>query len=154
MYILLVIIHVLACLGLILIVLLQRGKGADLGAAFGGSSQTVFGSQGAGGFLARLTTISAVVFMVTCLTLAYLSFHRVQATIMEKTEQASRAVPAEVEEGAGVAETAASAGSGAEEQGTAQGAPTDTAAEPSAQGAAGQAGSGAAGEAGPAGEGK
>lgn len=113
MYILLVIIHVLACLGLILIVLLQRGKGADLGAAFGGSSQTVFGSQGAGGFLARLTTVSAVVFMVTCLTLAYLSFHRAQATIMEKAEQATTAAP--VEEGAGVAETA-TATSGAADQ--------------------------------------
>ena len=93
MYVAVIIIHILACLGLILIVLLQRGKGADLGAAFGGSSQTVFGSQGAGGFLARVTTISAVVFMLTCLGLAYMSSHRAQATIMEKTEQA--AVPAQ-----------------------------------------------------------
>ncbi len=144
MYILLVIIHVLACLGLILIVLLQRGKGADLGAAFGGSSQTVFGSQGAGGFLARLTTVSAVVFMVTCLTLAYLSFHRAQATVMPKTEQASPAVPAEGE--TEVAETAAESG-GAAEQGSAE--------QGTATGSSGQAGeqsgAGAPDEAGPAG---
>jgi preprotein translocase subunit SecG len=95
MYVAVIIIHILACLGLILIVLLQRGKGADLGAAFGGSSQTVFGSQGAGGFLARLTTISAVVFMFTCLGLAYMSSHRAQATVMESKEQA--AVPSQQE---------------------------------------------------------
>jgi len=146
MYILLIIIHVLACLGLILIVLLQRGKGADLGAAFGGSSQTVFGSQGAGGFLARLTTVSAVVFMVTCLTLAYISSHRAQATIMEKTEQASRAAP--VDEGAGVAETDAATGSATQE-----GTGAATQAEPSGQ-PEGEGATGAAGEApGPAGAG-
>ena len=90
MHIVVIILHVLACIGLILIVLLQRGKGADLGAAFGGSSQTVFGSQGAGGFLTKVTTAAAVVFMFTSLGLAYLSSHRVQATVMggkEPTQQ-------------------------------------------------------------------
>jgi len=53
MYALLIILHILACFVLILIVLLQAGKGADMGAAFGGSSQTVFGSSGAGTFLER-----------------------------------------------------------------------------------------------------
>jgi preprotein translocase subunit SecG len=70
-----------------MIVLLQRGKGADLGAAFGGSSQTVFGSQGAGGFLTKVTTAVAVLFMFTSLGLAYLSSHRVQTTVMGGTEQ-------------------------------------------------------------------
>ena len=86
MHIVVIILHLLACIGLILIVLLQQGKGADLGAAFGGSSQTVFGSQGAGGFLTRLTTIVAVLFMLTSLGLAYLSSSRVQATIMKSAQ--------------------------------------------------------------------
>jgi len=88
MHTFLVIVHVLACLALILVVLLQKGKGADLGAAFGGSSQTVFGSQGAGGFLTKMVAIVVAVFMVTSLSLAYLSSHRVQATVMEETRSA------------------------------------------------------------------
>lgn len=65
----LIIIHILASLFLIAIVLLQGGKGAELGAAFGGSSQTIFGSRGAATFLNKLTTAAAVVFMLTSLTL-------------------------------------------------------------------------------------
>jgi preprotein translocase subunit SecG len=87
MQIVVILLHVLACIGLIMIVLLQRGKGADLGAAFGGSSQTVFGSQGAGGFLTKLTTGVAVLFMFTSLGLAYLSSNRVQATVMGGVEE-------------------------------------------------------------------
>jgi len=68
----LVVLHVMACLVLILVVLLQRGKGSDVGAALGGGgSNTVFGSRGAGNFLTKLTTGSAIVFMVTSLSLAY-----------------------------------------------------------------------------------
>jgi preprotein translocase subunit SecG len=70
MTILLLIIHVFVCLFLIGVVLLQSGKGAELGAAFGGSSQTIFGSRGAATFLNKMTTISAIVFMITSLTLA------------------------------------------------------------------------------------
>ena len=66
-------IHVIACLALIVIVLLQQGKGASMGAAFGGSSQTVFGSGGATPFLGKVTTIVAVVFMLTSLTLGFFS---------------------------------------------------------------------------------
>jgi len=66
-------VHVLACLVLILVVLLQAGKGADMGAAFGGSSQTVFGSSGAGTFLGKLTAAVAIIFMLTSLSLAYMS---------------------------------------------------------------------------------
>ncbi len=65
----LIIIHVLASLFLISIVLLQSGKGAEIGAAFGGSSQTLFGSRGAATFLNKITTASAVIFMLTSLTL-------------------------------------------------------------------------------------
>jgi preprotein translocase subunit SecG len=66
------IIHILVCFALIMIVLLQTGKGASMGAAFGGSSQTVFGSGGAATFLTKLTTIAAAVFMVTSLLLAFM----------------------------------------------------------------------------------
>ncbi|MEW6117349.1 MAG: preprotein translocase subunit SecG [Nitrospirota bacterium] len=69
MTILLIILHVLASFFLIAIVLLQSGKGAEMGAAFGGSSQTIFGSRGAATVLNKITTISAVVFMLTSLTL-------------------------------------------------------------------------------------
>jgi preprotein translocase subunit SecG len=66
---LILIIHVLASLFLIAVVLLQSGKGAELGAAFGGSSQTLFGSRGAATFLNKLTTVAAVAFMLTSLAL-------------------------------------------------------------------------------------
>ena len=69
--------HVIVCIALIMIVLLQTGKGADMGAAFGGgSSQTLFGSTGASTFLSKATTVAAIIFMVTSLALAYLSSHR------------------------------------------------------------------------------
>ena len=64
-------IHVLACLFLIVVVLLQTGKGADMGAVFGGGSQTLFGSSGAGNFLTHMTTGTAIVFMLTSLLLTY-----------------------------------------------------------------------------------
>ena len=67
-----VIIHVIVSLALIFIVLLQHGKGAGIGAAFGGSSQTVFGSTGAAPFLAKLTAIAAILFMCTSLGLTFM----------------------------------------------------------------------------------
>ncbi len=72
---LLVTVHVTVSLALILVVLLQVGKGQSIGAAFGGasSSQTFFGSRGPATFLTRLTTISAALFMLTSLGLAYMS---------------------------------------------------------------------------------
>jgi preprotein translocase subunit SecG len=77
MTILLIIIHVIVCIALIMIVLLQTGKGADMGAAFGGgSSQTLFGSTGASTFLSKATTGAAIIFMVTSLALAWISGHR------------------------------------------------------------------------------
>jgi len=77
MTIFLIIIHVLVCIALIMIVLLQTGKGSDMGAAFGGgSSQTLFGSTGASTFLSKATTGAAIVFMLTSLGLAYMSSHR------------------------------------------------------------------------------
>ncbi len=77
MTIFLIIIHIIVSIALIMIVLLQTGKGADMGAAFGGgSSQTLFGSTGASTFLSKATTGAAIIFMVTSLGLAWMSSHR------------------------------------------------------------------------------
>ncbi len=76
MYTLLVIVHVIVCLLMIGAILLQSGKGAEIGAAFGGSSQTVFGSRGPANFLSKFTVITAFVFMFTSLTLAILAKER------------------------------------------------------------------------------
>lgn len=87
--------HVVVCVMLILIVLLQTGKGAEMGAAFGGSTQTVFGSSGPAGFLNKLTTAVAILFMVTSLLLCYFSGSVPIPTIMdEKAEQTGKVAPA------------------------------------------------------------
>ena len=65
----LTILHIFACIFLVIVVLLQTGKGSDVSAVFGGSSQTIFGSSGAGNFLTKLTTATAIVFMFTSLSL-------------------------------------------------------------------------------------
>ena len=68
----LTVLHVVASIFLIAVVLLQRGKGAEMGAVFGGGGgSTVFGGRGAANFLTRLTSISAVIFMTTSLSLSY-----------------------------------------------------------------------------------
>lgn len=73
MYIGVLLVHVAIAIALVVLVLLQQGKGAEAGAAFGGgASQTVFGSQGSGNFLAKLTGVLAAVFFATSLGLAYL----------------------------------------------------------------------------------
>ncbi len=84
MYIALTVIHIIVGLALIFIVLLQTGKGASMGAAFGGSSQTIFGARGAGSFLGKLTTGAAIVFMLTSLTLAFLSSRMAKSSIVLK----------------------------------------------------------------------
>ncbi len=82
----LIIVHVIVCVALIMIVLLQTGKGADMGAAFGGGgSQTLFGSTGASTFLSKATTGAAIIFMLTSLALAYLSSHRTADSIIQST---------------------------------------------------------------------
>ena len=74
MYILLLIVHVIVCLFLIIVVLLQSGKAADLAGAFGGmGSQTAFGPRGSATLLSKATTISAILFMVTSLSLSILA---------------------------------------------------------------------------------
>ncbi len=100
MSIILIIMHVIVSIALIMIVLLQTGKGADMGAAFGGgSSQTLFGSTGASTFLSKATTVAAVVFMLTSLSLAYMSTHKTGESIMTDKkapieQQAAPAAPA------------------------------------------------------------
>ena len=88
------IIHVIVSIGLILVVLLQTGKGAEVGAVFGGSSSTIFGSSGAGNFLTRLTTGMAIVFMITSLTLGYFAGKKPTSTIFDtQTPSAAPAPP-------------------------------------------------------------
>lgn len=74
MSVFLTVVHILVCLGLVTVVLLQHGKGADIGAAFGsGASNTVFGSRGAGTFLTKATTGMVVIFMITSIFLSIFS---------------------------------------------------------------------------------
>ena len=73
MYTAAVILHLTVCFLMIAAILLQAGKGAEIGAAFGGSSQTVFGSRGPGTFLSKVTVGAAIIFMLTSLGLAILS---------------------------------------------------------------------------------
>ncbi|MEN8189764.1 MAG: preprotein translocase subunit SecG [Thermodesulfobacteriota bacterium] len=79
---LLTILHVLVCLFLVGIVLLQHGKGADVGATFGGSSQSLFGTEGPLPLLNKITTAAAVVFMLTSVTLAYISSSSSSGSLM------------------------------------------------------------------------
>jgi preprotein translocase subunit SecG len=66
-------VHIFVCLFLILVVLLQQGRGGGMGSAFGGATAQVFGGRGAGNFMTRLTAICAVVFMATSISLAYIA---------------------------------------------------------------------------------
>ncbi|UCE87830.1 MAG: preprotein translocase subunit SecG [Deltaproteobacteria bacterium] len=85
MKIFLTVVHVMTCFILIVVVLLQRGKGAEIGAVFGGgASSTVFGARGAGNFLTKLTTASAVIFMLSSLSLSYLSTQSLRPSLFEE----------------------------------------------------------------------
>lgn len=122
----LTVLHVMVCIVLILVVLVQKGRGAEIGAVFGGgASTTVFGSRGAGNFLTKLTTVSAVVFMVTSLSLSYIANTRATRSIFEEGEAAPPAaeetlpfqeIPAAGGPAAepGAAESEAAPGAGAE----------------------------------------
>ncbi|MCX7858093.1 MAG: preprotein translocase subunit SecG [Deltaproteobacteria bacterium] len=99
MFTFLVILHVFVTIAMILIVLIQTGRGSEIGAAFGGgASQTLFGSAGTSGFMTRLTTIAAVIFMLTSLSLAYLYSHR---EYVVKTVPHSEKVEEKPQEGRG-----------------------------------------------------
>ena len=74
-------VHVMVCVSLVILILLQQGKGAEVGAVFGGSSNTVFGASGAGNVLTRTTSALAVLFFATSLYLAYTSSQRASGSI-------------------------------------------------------------------------
>lgn len=90
---LLIIVHILVSIFLIAIVLLQHGKGADIGATFGGSSQSLFGSEGPVPLLNKITTLSAIVFMGTSISLAYISANKSTGSVM--SDLSKQAAPVE-----------------------------------------------------------
>src|SRR5688500_2529556 len=95
MYIALVVLHVMMCLGLIGIVLLQSGKGADIGSAFGGAgSQAVFGSMGTPTVMSKITGAIAVAFTITSFTLALLGGERSSSVIREPAGATAPSAPA------------------------------------------------------------
>ena len=87
----LVVVHLFLAIGLVGLILIQHGKGADMGAAFGsGASATVFGSRGASNFLSRTTAVLAAAFFVTSLALAYFAMQSDEPeTLMESTAPAA-----------------------------------------------------------------
>jgi preprotein translocase subunit SecG len=88
MYWALIVLHVVVCTFLVLVVLLQAGKGGGIGIAFGGGgSQTVFGSSGAGNFLTRMTAICATIFFLNSLGLAYVSSRSDSSRLQKLAEQ-------------------------------------------------------------------
>jgi preprotein translocase subunit SecG len=94
MYIALIVLHVIACLAIIGLVLLQTGKGADIGSAFGGAgSQAVFGSMGTPTLLGKVTGAVAVVFTITSFTLALLGGERGSSVIREPAPVSAPAAP-------------------------------------------------------------
>jgi preprotein translocase subunit SecG len=91
------VLHLLVSVALIFVVLLQTGRGSEIGAAFGsGASQTLFGSSGTTGFMTKLTTGAVVIFMLTSLLLAYFYSHR-EYVIKAPTGQTEQTLPAQPE---------------------------------------------------------
>ena len=106
--------HTLLALLIIILVLMQRGKGADAGAAFGaGASGTVFGSRGSSSFFSRATAILATAFFASSLTLAYMSSQRVEgpSSLLEGSEP----VAATIDAGPADGDTAPEGGTSADE---------------------------------------
>ena len=97
MHTFLVIIHVIVCLIVIFVVLLQTGKGADIGASFGGGSQTIFGAQGAASFLTKLTAGAAALYMITSLGLSMVS--PTSSSVMQEGAPAKKGMPANMPAG-------------------------------------------------------
>lgn len=90
---LIIVLHTIVCFFLIGIVLLQHGKGADIGATFGGSSQSLFGTEGPLPLLNKITTLAAIIFMGTSVALAYLSAHKSSGSVMTELKVQEQAVP-------------------------------------------------------------
>lgn len=96
MYTFLIVIHLLVCFTMVGVILLQAGKGAEIGAAFGGASQTIFGSRGPGTFLSKVTVGGAVIFMFTSLSLAVLSKERSVFSLTDTGVQGGAEMPVEM----------------------------------------------------------
>jgi preprotein translocase subunit SecG len=95
LFTLILILHILVCLILIASVLVQQGKGASMGAAFGtAGSQTIFGSSGAGNFLTKTTSVCAAIFFATSLLLAYRSSFRRSVVDLTEPDTAAPTEPA------------------------------------------------------------
>jgi preprotein translocase subunit SecG len=93
----LIVLHVMVCVVLILVVLLQRGKGSDMGAALGGGgSNTVFGGRGAGNFLTKLTTGAAIGFMLTSFSLSFITNRDANVLVFDE-ETLEELAPSEAE---------------------------------------------------------
>ena len=95
MYTFVMALHILVCLAIVFIILLQKSRGAEMGAAFGGSSQTIFGTSGALTFLNKITTIVAVLFMVTSLALANLSTPKKATSVVVDQPGVEQTVPSD-----------------------------------------------------------
>jgi len=134
-YTILLIIHVLACIFLVTVVLLQQGKGADVGAVFGGSSQTLFGTSGAGNLLTKLTSATAIIFMLTSLTLTYGAAKQTTRSIFDSAPKSAPA-PTPAEEVPAAQPSASSESQGTTEAPTAESAQSvPAAAEPAGESA-------------------
>jgi preprotein translocase subunit SecG len=101
----LTIIHIIVCIFMVSIVLLQHGKGADIGATFGGGGQSLFGTEGPVPMLNKITTTAAIIFMLTSIALAYISAHRTTGSVMggysapapvEQPSQTAEPIPSRV----------------------------------------------------------
>ena len=84
MFTFITILHVIICLALIFIILLQKGRGAEMGAAFGGASQTLFGPGGSLSLLNKITTVLAILFFLTSISLTYMVSHKKVETKIKK----------------------------------------------------------------------
>ena len=92
------IIHVLLAIALIVLILVQHGKGADAGAAFGsGASSTVFGARGSATFLTKLTTVIALIFFVTSISLAYIASNKTSdsKSLIDNSQSINKSSPSE-----------------------------------------------------------
>lgn len=91
----LITVHYLICFFLIIVILLQAGKGANIGAVFGGASQTMFGSRGPATFLNKITVFVAVGFLVTSIALAHLARERSGMSVIDEAPVTEQAEPSE-----------------------------------------------------------
>lgn len=90
----LIALHIIVCIALIVVVLLQAGKGAEMGVSFGGGgSNTVFGASGGRDFMSKVTAAAAIIFMLTSLTLAYFYGQPGSSSVMPETKAAATAAP-------------------------------------------------------------